>query len=100
MRAVEAGAVLENPSASLSGVDLVLCLLPSAANQARELVGAMKAPQDRARSCPAPFYGAESETHGVGASLAVVHGGTRGGYRASLARAAGRGPSAVTGVAV
>ena len=42
VRAVEAAAVLEHPSASLSGVDLVLCT-PSLGGERRyELLGAMK----------------------------------------------------------
>ena len=42
VRAVEAAAVLENPSASLSGVDLVLCTPLLGGKHKEELLGAMK----------------------------------------------------------
>jgi len=42
VRAMEASAVWENPSASLSGVDLVLCPPPLGGEHKEELVGAMK----------------------------------------------------------
>jgi CheY-like chemotaxis protein len=42
VRAMEAAAVLENPSASLAGVDLVLCPPPLGGEHKEELLGAMK----------------------------------------------------------
>jgi CheY-like chemotaxis protein len=42
VRAMEAGAVLENPSASLSGVDLVLCPPPLGGQHNEKLLGAIK----------------------------------------------------------
>ena len=42
VRAVEAAAVLENPSASLAGVDLVLCTPLLGGKRKEELLGAMK----------------------------------------------------------
>jgi CheY-like chemotaxis protein len=42
VRVMEAAAVLDNPSASLSGVDLVLCPPPLGGDHKEELVDAMK----------------------------------------------------------
>jgi CheY-like chemotaxis protein len=42
VRNMEAAAVLENPSASLGGVDLVLCPPPLGGQHEEELLGAMK----------------------------------------------------------